>query len=318
MIMVMARIMNRSHLASVDLNLLVVLDALLHEGSATRAARRLARTQSAISHSLAKLRDTFGDPLFVRVGATLKPTPRAEALRAPLADVLHGAVGLLTEEQSFDPARLERVFNVGTSDLLENSAFPILLAKLEQAAPKVSVHTRMTAVDIERALQLRDVDVAYATRLFSEAGLVTEPLFEDKLELVIRRGHPALRRAIDLDTYCSFGHIFVAPRGQPGGPVDDALAQRGRQRRIVMRTASFTASLRVVAATDLVVALPSRYARQAPKSLVTRPLPLPELRHVFRLAWSAALDADPAHRWFRGVLRASILEAWREVPAPIA
>ena len=113
-------------LAALDLNLLVVLDALLREGSATRAARRIARTQSAVSHALARLRDVFDDPLFVRVGSTLKPTPRAEALRAPLADVLERTQSLLLPAR-FDPSRLERTFHLGSTDLLDSAMLPALL-----------------------------------------------------------------------------------------------------------------------------------------------------------------------------------------------
>ena len=314
--------MKRVHLGSVDLNLLVTLDALLREGSATKAARRLAKTQSAISHALARLRDAFGDPLFVRVGATLRPTPRAEALREPLSELLERAAGLLGAGDDFDPARLERTFSVGSNDLLENTAFPLLLDRLTAEAPKVSVIARPTGDEIERLLQTRFVDLAFVTRLHTEAGVIVEHLFDDQLELLLRKGHPALRRPIDLDAYCALHHVFVAPRGHAGGPVDDALEKRGRRRHVAFRTPSFTAALRVVAATDLVCALPSRYARTAPGVIVTRPLPLPEIKHAFRLAWSAALDADPGHLWFRGVFRRAVLQAYRvegrEPPASVA
>lgn len=319
--MISSIIMKRVHLGNVDLNLLVVLDALLRESSATKAARRLAKTQSAISHALARLRDTFDDPLFVRVGPTLRPTPRAESLRTPLAEVLDRATALLGSED-FDPARLERTFAVGSNDLLENVAFPGLLAELTLIAPRVSIIARPTGDEIERSLQTRDVDVAFITQLHTEAGVMIEHLFDDKLELLLRKGHPALRKPIDLDAYCAMQHVLVAPRGHAGGPVDDALEKRGRKRHIALRTPSFTAALRVVAATDLVCALPSRYARTAPGVVVTRPLPVAEIRHSFRLAWSAALDADPAHRWFRGVLRRAVLQAYRvegrDAPSSVA
>ncbi len=314
--------MKRVHLGNVDLNLLVTLDALLREGSATKAARRLTKTQSAISHALARLRDTFDDPLFVRVGPTLRPTPRAESLRAPLAEILDRALNLIGAAEDFDPARLERTFAIGSNDLLENVAFPALLDELMSIAPRVSIIARPTGDEIERSLQTRSVDIAFITRLHTEAGVVIEHLFDDKLELLLRKGHPALRKPIDLDAYCALQHVLVAPRGHAGGPVDDALEKRGRKRHVAFRTPSFTAALRVVAATDLVCALPSRYARTAPGVIVTRPLPVPEFKHAFRLAWSAALDADPAHRWFRGVFRRAVLQAYRiegrDAPSSVA
>lgn len=305
-------IMKRVHLPSLDLNLLVVLDALLREGSGTRAARRLGRTQSAVSHALGRLRDVFGDPLFIRVGPALRPTPRADALRAPLADLLDRTVGLLGGADELDPRRLERTFVVGSTDLLDNTALPGLLTALAEEAPHVSVTTRTVGDHLERALQQREVDVAFVTHLETQAGLGGEDLFDDVLHLMLRRGHPALKKPITLDVYCALSHVLVAPKGGDRGPIDQALADLGRQRHITLRTPSFTAALRVVAATDLVVALPARFARTAPRSVVVKKLPLPDLGHTFRLAWSLALEHDAGHRWFRGQLRRAVLGAYRK------
>jgi DNA-binding transcriptional LysR family regulator len=300
------------HLAAVDLNLLVVLDALLREGSATRAAKRLGRTQSAISHALPRLRDVFGDPLFVRVGPALRPTPRADALRAPLAELLERATGLLGGDGELDPRRLERTFVVGSTDLFDNTALPALLTALATEAPLVSVTTKGVGEHLERALQQREVDIALVAHLETQAGLSGEALFTDVLRLMLRRGHPALRRPMTLDAYCALSHVLVAPKGGDRGPVDQALADLGRQRHITLRTPSFTAALRVVAATDLVVALPARFARTAPRSVVVRKLPLPDIGHSFQLAWSQALEHDAGHRWFRNQLRQAVLSAYRK------
>ncbi len=304
------------HLPALDLNLLLVLDVLLRTASATQAARQLGRTQSAVSHSLQRLRELFDDPLFVRVGGRLRPTPRAEELRGPLAELTERA-GALFAARSFDPARLERVFRLASTDLIDAAVLPDLLPRLGKEAPRVALVTRLGVVELELALQQRELDLAVVTTLRSAAGLTLEPLFEDRLALVLRRRHPALRGPLDLDTYCALRHVLVAPRGLPGSPVDDALAARRRQRFLALRTTSFTAALRVVASSDLVTALPSRFARAAHRAVVTRPLPLAVPPFRFHLAWSAALDADPAHRWFRSALRAALLAAFAgEGPAP--
>lgn len=301
--------MNMVQLHTLDLNLLLVLDALLRTASATQAARQLGRTQSAVSHSLQRLREMFGDPLFVRVGARLRPTPRAEALRGPLAELLERTTALLSTP-SFDPARLERTFHVASTDVIDAAVLPALVPALAREAPQVAVATRMGVLDLELALQQRELDLAIVTTLRSTAGLTLEPLFDDQLALVLRRRHPALRAPIGPDVYCALRHVLVAPRGLPGSPVDDALALKGRQRFLALRTTSFTAALRVVATSDLVTALPSRFARLAPRAVVTRPLPVGVAPFRFRLAWSAALDTDPAHRWFRGRLRDALLAAF--------
>jgi DNA-binding transcriptional LysR family regulator len=203
------------HLGAVDLNLLVVLDVLLREGSATRAAKRLGRTQSAVSHALSRLRDVFGDPLFVRVGPALRPTPRADALRAPLSDVLERAGGLLGGDEDLDPQRMERTFVVGSTDLFDNTVLPPLLTALAQEAPQVSVTTKAVGEHLERTLQQREVDVAFCTKAHLEGhpGLAGEDLFSDVLHLMLRRGDPALRRPITLDVYCSLSHVLAAPKG---------------------------------------------------------------------------------------------------------
>lgn len=301
--------MSQLHLSAIDLNLLLVLDALLRTASATHAARLLGRTQSAVSHSLQRLRDLFDDPLFVRVGARLRPTPRAEELRAPLAELLERTDALFSS-RSFTPAHLERTFQVASTDLVDAAVLPVLLPALGREAPHVGVVTRLGVVDLELGLQQRELDLAIVTTLRSTAGITLEPLFEDRLALVLRRRHPALRAPIDLDAYCGLRHVLVAPRGLPGSPVDDALAARRRQRFLALRTTSFTAALRVVAASDLAVALPSRFARTASRAVVTRPLPLAVPLFRFHLAWSAALDADPAHRWFRARMRDALLAAF--------
>jgi DNA-binding transcriptional LysR family regulator len=296
-------IMSRVHdLAGVDLNLLVVLDELLRARSTTLAARRLGRTQSAVSHALARLRDALGDPLFVRAGAALRPTPFAEGLAAPLADVLHGAAALLTRSRvAFDPAALERTFALSCTDLAEITILPRLVPALRRDAPGVDVVTRFLGDDVERAVQGREVDLGIGTRLRPLAGVVVEPLVEEPMTILLRRGHPALEGRLTPKRYAALDHALVTPRGLPGSSVDSALEPLGLARRVVLRLPHFAAAALVVAKTDLVVTVPESLARELGKrlGLVARPVPVPLPKVAFLVAYSATFRDDPGHRFVR-------------------
>jgi len=302
--------MNAVHLARVDLNLLVVLHELLRARSTTEVARRLGRTQSAISHALGRLRDTFRDPLFVRAGATLRPTARAEELAGPLAQLLSSTDALLRDsDQTFDPARVERTFTIGTTDFTEILLLPSLLPRLRREAPGLDLRSVFVGPDLDRAIQTREIDLAIGTLFRDLTGLVEQLLYEDRLVCVMRRDHPKARRKLDLATYLALDHALVAPRGLPGSTVDAALAPRGLRRRVVLTLPHFAAAALVVAETDLVLTLPERFARwmaaRTPLKVLEPPLELPGFR--FSMLFSSTMRDDPAHAW----LRRAILDAFR-------
>ena len=302
-------IMSRAHeLAAVDLNLLVVLDELLRTGSTTRAARSLGRTQSAVSHSLARLRDVLGDPLLVRAGASLRPTTFAEGLAAPLADVLHGAEAILSRSRvAFDPARLERTFVMSCTDLAELTILPRLLPRLRRDAPGVDVVTRFLGDDVERAVQGREVDLGLGTRLRPLAGVVVETMVEEAMTVLLRRGHPALAQRLTAKRYAALDHALVTPRGLPGSAVDTALEPLGLARRVVLRLPHFAAAALVVAQTDLVVTVPASLARHLDRrlGLVALAPPFALGSVTFSAAYSASFRDDPGHRWLREAVLAA-------------
>jgi DNA-binding transcriptional LysR family regulator len=293
-------------LSQVDLNLLVVLETLLDTRSTTIAARRLGRTQSAVSHALARLRDMFGDPLLVRAGSQLRPTARAEALRAPLRDVLLGARAVIAaRDLEFTPRTLARTFVLGCADYAEIVLLPYMLPVLRAQAPGVDLVTRSYGDDLERATQAREIDLAYGAHTRSLSGVVVEPIRHTELVTLMRRKHPVTRqRTYGARDFAALDHILVTPRGLPGSPVDDALARLRLTRRILWRTPHFAAAVAAAAATDLVVTLPAPFAAAARASLalVTRTLPFTVPGFVFTMSYSAAFAHDPAHRWFRGLV----------------
>jgi DNA-binding transcriptional LysR family regulator len=299
--------MNAVHLAQVDLNLLVVLHELLRARSTTEVARRLGRTQSAISHALARLRETFGDPLFVRAGATLHPTARAEELAAPLAQLLASTDALLRHsDQTFDPTRVERTFSIGTTDFTELLLLPPLLLRLRREAPGVNLRTLFLGADLDRAIQTREIDLAIGTLFRDVTGLIEQTLYEDRLVCIVRRDHPRVRsrRPLDLDGYLALDHALVAPRGLPGSTVDAALAPLGRRRRVVLTLPHFAAAALIVAESDLILTIPERFARamvaRAPLKILEPPLELPRFR--FSILFSATMRDDPTHAWLRRVI----------------
>ena len=289
------------HVAQTDLNLLVILDELLRSRSTTLAARRLGRTQSAISHALARLRLTFDDALFVRAGSALRPTTTAEQLQAPLREVLSQTEGILARSNvAFEPASIERTFVVAGTDYAEIMLMPRLLPVLRKEAPGIDVVTMFLGDDVERAIQARDVDLAFGSRFRTLAGILHDKVRDEHMVLLLRKKHPALKKPLTARSYAALDHVLVTPRGLPGGAVDLALEPLGLTRRVVLRMPHFAAAAAVVAKTDLVVTMPAGMAAQVMAfGLVTRPVPVSVAGFTFSIGYSASYENDAAHRWFR-------------------
>ncbi len=295
--------MARVELATVDLNLLVVLSVLLDERSVTAAAGRLARTQSAISHALGRLRELFDDPLFIRVGATMQPTPRAEALREPLVELLRRAEGLVFVPSCFDPAAAALRLRIAASDYQQLVVLLPALARLRELAPGVDVEVAGPQADLVRALALGELDLGMIVGA-TPSGLESEPLLDDRFVCVVG---PKLRlRRLDLETYAGLAHALVAPVGRPGGFVDDALATCGLTRRVAVVLPNFLSALRLVEDSELILTLPERLVDAVGGSGLRRlppPLELPTL--ALGVAWHERVANDPAIAWIRAQLRAA-------------
>lgn len=288
---------------ALDVGLLRVFAAVHRERHLTRAARSLGRSQPGLSRALARLRDALGDPLFVRTPGAMVPTPRADALAPEVARLLD-ALAALAQPAVVAPAALQRTFTIAAGDMFEADLLPGLMARLAAEAPGVDVELRAVTGDIEAALRDGRVDLLIAPRPSVAPGLQVQHLYDDKMVCAVRRGHPLVRRRLTLARFVALGHVQIAPRMQPGGPVDDALAARGLRRRVVVRTPSFVAAPLIVSRTDLVMTGPSRVlmplARPFGLTLLPPPLEVPGFR--IDQAWHPRQDADPAHRWLRGVL----------------
>lgn len=296
------------NLSAVDLNLLVVLEALLAERSVTAAARRLGLSQPAVSHALSRLRALLGDPLFVRAAGGLAPTARTEALTPSLAQAMEAIRRSLAGPTAFAPETSERTFTIATADLGAFVLAPPLLELLTEAAPQIDVVLRSIPMEIvERQLAEGSLDVAVVVSPTSRAGFYREPLFRERFVCVLRKGHPLDRGKLTLDRYCSASHVLVAPRGTPGSPLDTELAVLGRRRRVALRVPHFLVAPHVVARSDLLWTAPQSMARAfaALLPVVVRPLPLCLDGFVMVQLWHERQHRDPAHAWFRRQLAAA-------------
>ena len=301
--------MHIMHISGMDLNLAVVLHALLEERSVSRAGKRLALSQSATSHALARLRGVLGDPLFVRTPRGLAPTARAESMAPALARALASIESAFFTPPAFDPATARRTFKLGSSDYSEHIIMPPLMKRLASAAPRMELFGRSAPADDGASLANGDLDLVIAPpELYAgRAGLLTAELWSDDFVVVMRKGHPSSRKKLTVARYAEAQHAFIAPSGRPGGVVDEALAAVGRSRHIAFTTPNFLVAPQVIASTDLIITLASRIARAFAKRLPLLMVPPPLALRGFRIAmaWHERNDADPAHRFLRAQIVAA-------------
>ena len=296
---------------TLDLNLLRVFDAVMAEGSLTRAGAALAMTQPAVSHALKRLRESLGEDLFTRTTHGVRPTPAAEALWPQVRSAL-ATLRQAIAPAAFDPRRDAVHFRLAMADATAALLAPGLVTALEAEAAAATLHVQpLTTRDPRRLLQANAIDLALGSFPAVLPALQAEgdespwrhqPLYDTRYVCVMRRGHPLARPgALTLDAYCAASHLLVSFSGRAFGAVDQALAALGRQRRVVLTVNQFFTAGRVVARSHLLTALPETFLEATgyhdELAIVELPIPLPTV-HVGML-WHLRRDADPAHRWLR-------------------
>ena len=289
-----------SRLSGIDLNQLLALDALLREGSVTRAARRVGLSQPAMSHALARLRVQFADPLLVRAGKRMQPTPRARALAAPLRDALARLESALGEPAPFHPERAEGTLRIAAVDFSMLVLVPALCAVLAREAPGITVSVVAPVEQLDRALVDGETDLHLGLRRPAE-GLFQRDLLTERFVCVVRRDHPEVGRSLNLRQFTRLPHALISPHGTKTGAVDVALARRGLSRRVQVVMPNFHAAALLVARSDMVLTVSERVARTAPRRgplRILRP-PLPLDGFTVTMRWHARTDADPLHAWVR-------------------
>lgn len=289
-------------LNQIDLNLLVVLDAICTEGGITAAAKKLHLTQPAISHALGRLRDVFDDPLFVRDGQKLAPTPLARSLVEPLRRSLHGLESTLNQLKRFDPATSARRFTLGLRDILEAIVLPPVLERVTRSAPHVEIG--VAPVDrrhLEADLTSGALDLAVDIMVPVSERVRRQRYSTDRLVVVMRKRHPLAKKRIDLETYIALEHVIASSRSRGFGLEDMELARNGLKRRVRLRCHHYYAACCVVGCTDLILTMPQGYARvlndHFEHRIVPLPFDVPPLDTY--LYWHANADDDSANRWLR-------------------
>ncbi|KJS62982.1 LysR family transcriptional regulator [Streptomyces rubellomurinus] len=298
-----------------DLNLLRALDALLQESSVTRAAERLGTSPAAASRMLGRLRRAVGDPLLVRAGQGLVPTPRALELREEVGALLRDCDGLLRPGAGFEPGRLHRTFTVQASDLLLARTAGPLAERVRAEAPDVDVVFLSEALEGGPGLRQGLVDVELGVLGHLDPEVRTRRLLRWPLVGVARAGHPLFAaRRIDARRFAAAEHIGVSRLGRRHGPIDDALAGLGLRRRVAVVVPGHTAALLLARDTDLVALTLADWRPETVAALGLRTFPIPlELAPLdLGMAWHPRNDADPGHRWFREHLAAAVLPEAKE------
>jgi DNA-binding transcriptional LysR family regulator len=300
------------HINRVDLNLLVVLEAIYTEGGITRAAEKLHLTQPAISHALGRLREMFGDPLFEREGRAMVPTPLMRSLIEPLRRSLRGLQVMLNELEQFDPKTTRKLFTIGVRDVLEATLLPPLLQRISAGAPLVEISAvRADRKELENELASGAIDAAIDVMLSVSANVRHLQLSMDRMVVVARRGHPEVDAELDVETYLQQDHVLVSSRRAGPGLEDVELSRLGLQRRIRLRCQHYFAACRVVSQTDLVLTMPERYARIANRQFGNQILrsPVDIVGMDAYLYWHAGVENDPANRWLRGEITGALAGA---------
>jgi DNA-binding transcriptional LysR family regulator len=296
--------MHDVHLRDLDLNLLVVLRALIAERSVTRAAAEVGLSQPAMSHALARLRTALGDQLLVRTPRGMEPTPRAKAIAEPLERALANLREAVNAPTAFDPKRARRGFRIATDDYLELVLMPQLLARLWLEAPGINVRILNSSGRSGHDLAEGRIDLIIdpVSAFGPLPGAYSQRIIEERFVCVVRADHPRVRKRLTLDTFVALPQALVAPGGRPGSIVDAALAKRGLRRRVALEIPHFLAAPHIVRHTDVILTIGERIAQAMADGLriLAPPIELP--RFTVETIWHERHHADPAHTWFRHVV----------------
>ncbi|MDB6171534.1 MAG: transcriptional regulator, LysR family [Chthoniobacteraceae bacterium] len=287
-----------------DFKLLVTLDVLLAEGSVARAALRLRLSPSAMSRALARLRETTGDPLLVRAGRGLVPTPRALELREKVSQLVQDVEAVLRPAEKLNLKQLVRTFTLRTSEGFVENFGPDLIARVGEEAP--GVRLRFVQKPNKESGPLRDGTVDLETgvlEITTAPEVRVQALFLDRFIGVVRMGNSLGTGEITPSRYASGRHISVSREGLDKGPIDEALKTLRLEREIVTVVGGFSTALALARASDLIATVPERHTGILRAGMHSFPLPVATPEFTVSLLWHPRLDADPAHRWLRGHVR---------------
>lgn len=294
--------MMQKPLRNLDLNLLVVFEAVYSAGNISHAARQLALTQPAVSNSIARLREHFGDPLFVRDTRGVKPTIRSQQMIGPVRDALKLIADQLEDGAEIDLATYKRLFRVVIADPLEPSIMPPLVREIDTHAPGIVVENRPTSqTQIVTELNAGTLDLACFTYFASSPGIVIEPLCPIDVVAVARRDHPGLAGGLDAETFARLGHVTFINELKSATNIERDIVEGGVRRRVPYMTASLWSIAAMAGRTNLIGILPRTFAQELAEgfNLALYETPMPITSQSLYMIWHERNERDIGHRWLR-------------------
>lgn len=286
-----------------DFNLLITLDAVLAEGSVARAAQRLRLSPSAMSRALARLRETTGDPLLVRAGRGLVPTPRALELREKVSQLVQEAEAVLRPAETPNLKQLARSFTLRTSEGFVENFGAELIARVNAEAPGVQL-CFLQKPDKD-SKPLRDGTVNLETGVVEDSTspeLRTRALFRDRFIGVVNIEHPLSQGEMTLERYMAGKHIHVSRQGLAKGQIDEALSALELERNIATIVGGFATAVALARTSDLIASVPERHTGNLRAGMHSFSLPVATPEFTVSMIWHPRMDADPVHRWLRSLL----------------
>ncbi|MFV3334107.1 LysR family transcriptional regulator [Pseudomonas sp. NY15437] len=294
-----------------DLNLLVALNILLEEGSVVGAARRMHLSAPAMSRTLSRIREAVGDPIMVRAGRNLVPTPRALQLREEVSDLVEHATRLFNAKENLRMDQLERCFVLRSNNVLVGGFASRMLAVMKDEAPRCSLRIAPEADFDDEALRQNRIDLYIGGASTLEPEIRTQTLFTTNFVGLARRDHPIFDDEITAQRFASFPQISVSRRGKSRGPIDEELANLGLQREIRLTAPTFHSSIFALLESDLVLPIPEHSLWRLDRlgfALRQFDIPLPLKSVVIIQAWHPRFDNDPAHSWLRQTVKRVCIE----------
>lgn len=303
-------------LQSFDLNLLVVLDTLLSERSVSKAARRLNLSQPAVSAALNRLRAALNDPILVREGMKMVPTPQAERLAISVREILVNIEAALTYPVAFDPTVVQRKFRIAAKDYSAFLLIPELMRRVSAIAPNIDIEIWDTGQHIEQRLKNGDVDIAITDAWELRSCKRTEVLFRETFTCLARQQHPRIHDQLTLAQYTQEQHALISVRGVVTGNVDVALKKEGLTRQVRLTLPHILSAPAVIASTDLIITMATRIANRVANEYPLKTFAPPiELKGFdIAMAWHSRFDNDAALQWLQNNIRQTAESICRQNP----
>lgn len=294
------------NLAEFDLNLLVIFDAIYKEKNLTRAGQRLSLSQPAISHALNRLRSAFDDPLFVRHGYRMEPTPLAEELKENIKKVLELTERTLEDRGSFDPYRSTRTFHIGIQDYPMLVVVPRLMAKLREAAPNIQIRTFHLTIETRKtALEDGKLDMVIGVRQDFGSSIFQQYLFRDREVCILRKDHPEIGDELGLEQYLNSEFVGLSISDVKQARIDRKLKEMGYKRKVLLTVENEVTIPQIVSKSNYVANIAELVAKEYVSWLPIKTLPLPIAMEDFELFqyWHARYQKDPGHSWLRQTIK---------------